>query len=53
MYLLKLAGRMTRAAVAVPLGDIDRALALSAATRYIDGWADAFAAMRPAPEEMS
>lgn len=48
IYLLTLPGRMLRAAIAIPLGDVDQALCLSAATRYIDSWADAFQSLKEA-----
>jgi hypothetical protein len=43
-YIAKLPVRMAKAALAVPMADLDAALCLSAAARYMD----AFAASGPA-----
>ena len=41
-YLLQLPRRMARAALAVPLNDLDNALQLSAATTFMETYAASF-----------
>ena len=41
-YLLQLSRRMARAAVAVPLNDLDEALQISAATTFVETYAASF-----------